>query len=124
MKAIIIESSNWLFMMIGGYGVYTVVRWKSIIPKEHRKAVIAWAWCFLAITINVGFFALARHMSGQDNEHNLTMLQWRWVVVPVTALMFSWGMLEFIQFIEGFSIIRKLVLFLSLVCVALFLGYI
>lgn len=124
MTAFSIEVSNFLFMLMGGYGVYSVLKWKALkIRTGYSEAIRAWVWCFAAITANVGWFAISRHSAPEGFIHHPIEVEYRWILVMGTALAFSWGMLMFIQFVEGYSTTHKIALFLMFLGIALLFGY-
>jgi hypothetical protein len=113
MDNLIIESSNWLWLITAGFATWRVCAWRAgnHLSDDNHSVVNAWIWIFGAGAVNKGWFALSRHLSPEDSYWHQGMFEWRWLVVLLTALAFSWGMLKFIQLIDGFSMTKQIGLF-------------
>ena len=120
----VIESCNFLFLILALFGAYSVAKWKFTrhLNQHIEEIVLAWTFMFMAVGLNVGWFAWSRHTSG-DGIWNPAMYEYRWGVIMLTSLMFSWGMLTFIGHIEGFGLRKKLALFSGAVVVAFGMGF-
>ena len=120
----VIESFNFLFLIIALFGAYSVIKWKFTrhLTEQNEKIILAWSLMFTAVGLNSAWFAWSRHTSGVETW-NPAMYEWRWGAVMVTSLMFSWGMLAFIRHIEGFGYRKKLALFSVAFLAALGMGF-
>jgi hypothetical protein len=123
--ALIIESSNFLFMVIGAFAVWRVVCWKLKNQlSEHNESIIwAWVWCFSAASANHAWFALSRHTAPEGVIWNPAMYEWRWLVVCLTSLAFSWGVLSFIRLIDDHGYKRQAAIFGASFIAAYGLGF-
>ena len=113
MDSLIIESSNFLFMIIGAFAVWRVVCWKldGHLSEHNRDIVHAWVWVFGAASLNHSWFAMSRHLSEPGERWHAGMLEWRWAAVLLTSLAFSWGMTSFVRHIEGFGYQKQAIIF-------------
>ena len=124
MTALIIETSNFLVMLLAAFGVYSVVSWNlnNKITEDNRQVIVAWVWIFGAVGITAGWFAVSRHLAPADVPFNPTMYEWRWAMKIIEACAFSWGMLKFIGMIEGYDNGKLLSFFAIFAAVAIFMG--
>ena len=124
-KALIIESSNFLWLIVGAFAFYRILVWRFSNKLSHHNIDIiqAWLWIFGAAAINHGWFALSRHLSPDDARWNAAMFEWRFAVVVATSAAFSWGMLSFIRLIDGHSYGKQITTFILSFIAAYALGY-
>ena len=125
MDSLIIESSNFLWIIIAAFATWRVCVWRAAnhLSDDNHAIVNAWVFIFSAAAVNHGWFAISRHLSAEGERWNATMLDYRWAVVLATSLAFSWGMLQFIKLIDGYSMRRQLLLFAASFIFAFGIGF-
>ena len=124
-KALIIETSNFLWLTIAACATWRVIIWKTsnrLDDHEHR-VVSAWIWVFVSAAGNHGWFALSRHLSPEGERWHPLLFEWRWAAVLITALGFGWGMAKFVQLIDGYTNLQMVGFGLLSTAFAIALGY-
>jgi hypothetical protein len=120
------ETGNFLMMFVAAFGVFSIVKWKTgaKYSELNEEIIEAWIWVFIAVALNRGYFAMARHLSPEESINGLHPILWEWrgLAIIATSLAFSWGMMKFISLIEGYSILRKSLYFAGFFGFAFMLG--
>ena len=121
----LIESSNFLWLIIAGFATWRVACWKlnNHLSEHNREIVTAWVWIFLAAAVNHGWFAFSRHLSPEGERWHPAMFEWRWLLILLTSLAFSWGMLAFIRLIDGHGYKKQSLIFALSFIAAFGIGY-
>ena len=124
-KAVSIESDNFMLMLIALFATYRVISWrvKNHLSPFVSDVVTSWAWVFGAIGINRGWFALSRELSADGARWQPFMFEWRWVVIMLTTMACSWGLVSFVQLIDEFTDAEKYGLFAVVYALSRLMGY-
>ena len=124
-KALIIESSNFLWLIVGAFAVWRVVVWKlkNHLSRHNDEIIHAWVWIFGSAAVNHGWFALSRHLAPEGERWHLGMFEWRFALIVATSTAFAWGMLSFIRLIDGHGYGKQITTFIISFIAAYALGY-
>ena len=124
-QATSIEADNWWWSIVALFAAYRVTVWlyHNHLNQFTGRVVCCWAWMFTASGTNHGWFALSRHFASPGETWSLAMYEWRWLVIMLTAFMFNWGMVSFLQLIDEFSDRKKYALFIASYAMSRLIGF-
>ena len=120
-----IEADNFLLMFISLYAAERVICWKmeNHLSPWVTKVVHSWIWLFGSIGISKGWFALSRQFADSGERWNAALFEWRWLMVMLTTMGMTWGILTFIQLIDSSSDRQKYTIFVCVYALSRVMGY-
>jgi len=121
----LIESGNFLVLIIALYAAWRTIRWnrRSDLTPYTRSVIHCWMFVFGGIGINRGWFAISRFLHNGTGPWQATMYEWRWLLVLVTSSMVTWGVVSFVELIDETSVFKKYMVFIAVAIVAFGIGF-
>ena len=113
------EIGNTMFLLASAVGVFYAAKWRAQgrLSLDSKRIILAWECILLSVGIRIGWWALAIHFSPVGQTYNHWFVDWKWAITIPTAMLFTYGIVEFIHIIEGFSV--KTRVYLGLICFTL-----
>ena len=121
----IIESSDFLWGLLGGYGVWRIAVWKyrDNLSGQNIEIIKSWLWSFGSVTFYLTWLGFSRKFAPDGLVFTPGMYEWRHIVIVLTSFGFAWGILSFLAGIDGYGNEGKAIRFLVCVTFAYLLGF-
>ena len=117
--------ANYTFLITGIFGAYYLVKmWlNNDLTDEHYQLLAAWGLIFASISINKGFWGMAGALTSAGVLWNPELFQYRHVMGLITASMFVYGMILFIDAFVGIKKSKRLFVFITAFILATIAAY-
>ena len=118
------EIGNTMFLLASAIGVFYAIKWRNKdLSQDSKRIVSAWVCVLIAVGIRIGWWAMALHWAPVGETYNHWFVDWKWSMTIPTAMLFAYGIVEFIRTIEEFPIKTGVYLLLISFVVATVLSY-
>ena len=119
------EIGNTMFLLASAIGVFYAAKWRAQgkLSLDSQRIILAWECILVSVGVRIGWWALALHFAPAGETYNHWFVDWKWAMTIPTAVLFTYGILEFIHIIEGFSIRKKAYLVVASFIIASTISY-
>ena len=120
------EVGNSMFLVAAAFGFFYSIRWRAAkkLSMGSVKLVHAWELICIAVLVRIGWWSLALQQAGVGQTYHPWFVQYKWAMAIPAAMLFSYGILGFIQAVEGFSKNKKILLFIGSFFLSILISFI
>ena len=95
------EFGNIVFVLSAVFGMYYALSWhKTGLTNGSATLIKAWVCIITAVFVRIGWWVLALRLANEGQTYHPMFVEWKWIVSVPTAILFTYGVILFVDSID------------------------
>ena len=114
------QMANTVFVLMALLGGYYSIKWRlrGRLSTSSKKLALAWDFIYLAVFIRIGWWVLGLALAADHKTYHPFFVEWKWAATVPAAMLFTYGMIQFIQEVENLDKNQKAAIFFGVFGIA------